>query len=197
VTQLDSVLLLITLVMHEGWEVHHMDVKLAFLNGDLQEVYVEQLTDFIVAGKEHKVLKLRKALSGMDQAPRAWNAKMDDTSLSLSFRRTLSEHGVYVRRNGDTQLVVGVYVDNLVITGSDCDDIKSFREEMATAFKMSDLVLLHYYLGTEVKHSASGILLSQGAYAMKLLERCGLVRCNPCETPMEACLKVRSKAHSR
>jgi hypothetical protein len=69
------------------------------------------------------------------------------------------------------QLVVGVYVDDLIITVSDLDNIRSFKEEMAAVFKMSDLGLLHYYLGIEVNQSASGISLSQGAYAMKILER--------------------------
>jgi hypothetical protein len=69
VARLDSVRLLIALVVHEGWEVHHMDVKSTFLNDDLQkEVYVEQPVGFIVAGKEHKVLKLNKALYGLHQA---------------------------------------------------------------------------------------------------------------------------------
>jgi hypothetical protein len=67
--------------------------------------------------------------------------------------------------------VVGVYVDDLIITGSDRDNIRSFKEEMTATFKMSDLGLLHYYLGVEVKQSASGISLSQGAYAMNILER--------------------------
>jgi hypothetical protein len=72
VVRLDSVRLLIALTTHEGWEVHHMDVKSAFLNGDLQEeVYVEQSTGFIIAGKEHKVVKLKKALYRLHQAPRA------------------------------------------------------------------------------------------------------------------------------
>jgi hypothetical protein len=66
VARVDSMRLLITLPAREGWEVHHMDVKSAFLNGDLQEeVYVKQLTCFIVAGKEHKVLKQRKVLYGL------------------------------------------------------------------------------------------------------------------------------------
>jgi hypothetical protein len=66
VARLDSVCLLITLTTHEVWEVHHMDVKLAFLNGDLQvEVYVKQPMGFIIASKEHKVLKLRKVLYGL------------------------------------------------------------------------------------------------------------------------------------
>jgi hypothetical protein len=74
--RLDSVRLLIALTTHEGWEVHYMDVKSAFFNGDLQEeAYVEQPMGFIVAGKGHKVLKLQKALYELHQAPRAWNAK--------------------------------------------------------------------------------------------------------------------------
>jgi hypothetical protein len=72
VARLDSVHLLIALTTHEGWEVHHMDIKSTFLNGNLQEeVYVKQPAGFIVAGKEHKVLKLKKALYGLHQAPRA------------------------------------------------------------------------------------------------------------------------------
>jgi hypothetical protein len=62
--------LLIALMTHEGWEVHHMDIKSVFLNGDLQEeVHIEQPTGFIIASKEHKVLKLKKALYGLYQAP--------------------------------------------------------------------------------------------------------------------------------
>jgi hypothetical protein len=72
VARLDSVRLLIAFTVHDGWEVHHMDVKSMFLNGDLQEeVYVEQPVGFIIAGKEHKVLKLKKALYGLHQVPRA------------------------------------------------------------------------------------------------------------------------------
>jgi hypothetical protein len=67
--KLDSVHLFIALAMHEGWEVHYMNVKLVFLNGDQHEdVYVKQPTCFIIAGKEHKVLKLRKTLYGLHQA---------------------------------------------------------------------------------------------------------------------------------
>jgi hypothetical protein len=140
------------------------------------------------------VLKLWKALYGFHQASCAWNAKLDDTLLSLSFQRTPSEHAIYVRWNNNMQLVVGVYVDDLVITGSDHNHIRSFKEEMAATFKMSDLGLLHYYLNIEVKHSASGIFLSQGAYAMKIFERSGMTGCNLCRVPMEARLKLSKQS---
>jgi hypothetical protein len=70
VARLDSVRLLIALVAHEGWEVHYMDTKSTFLNGDMQEEdYIEQPSGFIIAGKEHKVLKLKKAVYVLHQAP--------------------------------------------------------------------------------------------------------------------------------
>jgi hypothetical protein len=148
------------------------------------------LVGFNIPGKQHKVLKLKKALYGLHQAPRAWNAKLDDTLLSLGFQRTPSEHAIYVQWNGNVQLVVGVYVDDLIITGSDSDNIRSFKEEIASAFKMSDPGLHHYYISIEVKQSVSGISLSQGAYAMRILERSDMTGCNPCHVPMEARLKL-------
>src|SRR5207237_9607470 len=118
VARLESVQLLLALAAHRGWSVHHMDVKSAFLNGDLQEeVYVIQPPGFIVTGKEHKVLRLHKVLYGLRQAPRAWNAKLNATLEALGFTRSDSEHAVYARRQGLARLLVGVYGDDLIITG--------------------------------------------------------------------------------
>ena len=87
VARLESMHLLLAVAAHESWEVHHMDVKSTFLNGDLQEeVYVSQPAGFIIQGAEHKVLKLKKALYVLRQAPRAWNAKLDSCLLSLGFQ---------------------------------------------------------------------------------------------------------------
>jgi hypothetical protein len=119
VAKLDTVRLLIALASHRGREVHHLDVKSTFLNGDLfEEVFVEQPASFILKGSQHKVLKLHKALYGMHQALRAWNAKLDDTVTKLGFTRSLSEPSIYTRQNRGAQLIVGVYVDDLVITSA-------------------------------------------------------------------------------
>ena len=99
--------------------MHHLDVKSAFLNGDLaEEVYVEQPPGYVVRGKERKVYKLHKALYGLRQAPRAWNAKLDSSLLKLGFRCSAVEHAVYVRGTGDDLLLVGVYVDDLIVVGA-------------------------------------------------------------------------------
>jgi hypothetical protein len=141
VARIESVRLLLALAAQKHWEVHHMDVKSAFLNGDLkEEVYVKQPPGFVIAGKEEKVLCLRKALYGLRQAPRAWNAKLDTTMVSLGFQRSRSEHAIYVRGS----LIIGVYVDDLVISGSKKEEIGQFKAEMKESFRMSDLGLLSY-----------------------------------------------------
>jgi hypothetical protein len=104
VARLDTVRLLSSLAALKGWEVHHMDVKSAFLNGDLwEEVYVEQLEGFIKKGCEHNVLKLKKVLYGLHQVPRAWNEKLDSTLTELGFvmtlQRLLSIQGSQIHRN--------------------------------------------------------------------------------------------------
>jgi len=168
-----------------------MDVKSAFLNGVLQEeVYVEQPPGFVLRGHENKVLHLVKALYGLRQAPRAWYAKLDESLIGLGFRRSASEHAVYLRGTGARRLVVGVYVDDLIIAGGNQVDIDTFKDQMKATFKMSDLGLLHYYLGLEVSQTEAGITICQSSYAAKILETAGLTNCNSSVTPMEPRLKL-------
>jgi hypothetical protein len=128
-----------------------MDVKSAFLNDDLkEEVYVHQPPGFVIPDKEGKVLRLRKALYGLRLAPRAWNAKLDSTLKGMGFGQSLHEAVIYRWGNGGNALLVGVYVDDLVITGTKNAEVATFKEEMKVTFQMSDMGLLSFYLGIEV-----------------------------------------------
>jgi hypothetical protein len=183
--------LLLALVAQEGWQVHHMDVKSAFLNGDLnEEVYVRQPVGFIVAGQEGKVLRLRKALYGLRQAPCAWNSKLDNTLKKMNFIQSEHEHAMYRRSRGGDVLLIGVYVDDLVIIGSSLTAVEEFKEEMKMVFLMSDLGLLSFYLGIEVCQDAGGITLRQTYYAKKILEMAGMTDCKAATTSMEERLKL-------
>jgi transposase InsO family protein len=191
VARLDSVRLLLALAAQEGWKVHHMDVKSAFLNGDLKEVvYVVQPPGYVKKGQEHKVYKLNKALYGLRQAPRAWNTKLDTTLKRLGFSQSPLEHGLYARGVDGNRLLVGVYVDDLVVIGG-CDRvIDSFKKQMMAEFRMSDLGPLSFYLGIEVHQDKGKITLSQSAYATRIVERAGLSGCNPSATPMDPRVKL-------
>ena len=136
------------------------------------------------------MLKLRKALYGLKQAPRAWNSKLDSELIALGFVRSKLDHAVYRRSSKHSFLLVGVYVDDLIISGPDVTDIKSFKSEMKKRFSMSDLGLLSYYLGIEVKQDDGGITLCQSSYAAKILEAAGMKNCNSCDIPMECRLKL-------
>uniref|UniRef100_A0ACD5ZTS1 Uncharacterized protein n=1 Tax=Avena sativa TaxID=4498 RepID=A0ACD5ZTS1_AVESA len=194
VARMETVRVLLGLAAHGGWEVHHMDVKSAFLNGDLsEEVYVLQPPGFLNKEQPNSVLKLSKALYGLRQAPRAWYAKLDSSLIELGFSRSPLEHAVYRRGDATNYLLVGVYVDDLIITGTHVEEIKAFKSEMHRLFKMSDLGLLSYYLGIEVRQGHGEITLCQRAYAEKILERAKMGGCNPCCTPMEARLKLQKE----
>jgi len=191
VARIETVRLLIALAAQSGWQVHHMDVKSAFLNGELmEEVYVQQPPGFVVENSSGKVLRLKKALYGLRQAPRAWNARLDSELLKLGFVRNLLEHAVYRRSDKDGYLLVGVYVDDLIITGPSKTTIEAFKKEMMRSFSMSDLGLLTYYLGIQVDQKEGVTTLCQSSYTLKILEQAGMKGCNPCHVPMENRLKL-------
>ena len=197
VARMETVRLLLALAAQKGWQMHHMDVKSAFLNGDLsEEVYVQQPPGFVVENGSGKVLKLKKALYGLRQAPRAWNERLDKELLKLGFVKNPQEHAVYRRSDKTSLLLVGVYVDDLIITGSSRAIIDAFKKEMMGSFSMSDLGLLCYYLGIQVEQKDGMTTLCQSSYTLKILEQVGMKGYNPCSVPMENRLKLSKKDES-
>ncbi|KAG7547574.1 Zinc finger CCHC-type superfamily [Arabidopsis suecica] len=194
VARIETVRFIIALAASNGWEVHHLDVKTAFLHGELkEEVYVSQPEGYVTEGEENKVYRLHKALYGLKQAPRAWNNKLNAILEELKFVKCSKEPSLYRKRENKDLLVVAVYVDDLLVTGSTLKMIVEFKKGMAEKFEMSDLGKLTYYLGIQVTQSEDGILLSQERYASKILEETGFGECNAVHIPMCANLKL-SKA---
>lgn len=186
VARLETIRLLLAMAAKEGWVVHHLDVKSAFLNGDLlEEVYVMQPEGFEKKGEENKVYRLIKALYGLRQAPRAWNAKLDKCLKELGFEKCQHEQAVYTKCRNGSVLIVGVYVDDLLVVGSCKEEIKVFKEQMNMQFEMSDLGLLSYYLGIEVHQGKECTTIKQSGYAKKILEKAGMWSCNLARCPME------------
>ena len=198
VARIETIRLLINLAASNGWEIHHLDVKTAFLHGELKEtVYVTQPEGFEVKGSEGKVYKLKKALYGLKQAPRGWNHKLNKCLLELRFERCLKEPSVYRKIMSGELLIVAVYVDDLFVSGTSLRMIEEFKKEMAMRFEMSDLGRLTYYLSIEVNQHAEGITLSQNRYARKILEEAGMLNCNSVHIPMEAGLKLAKSEAER
>ena len=119
-----------------------MDVKSTFLNGELKEKACgKQPNRYVKKGKEHFVMKLKKAIYGLKQAPRAWYTKLDKSLRSLDFTRSFEEHVVFFKRSDTSCLIVGVYVDDLIVTGMENHQIEDLKAQMKNKFEMNDLGL--------------------------------------------------------
>jgi hypothetical protein len=185
VARMDTIRLLLAVAAHKNWKVFQMDVKSAFLNGDLQEeIYVEQPAGFVVQGEEDKVYMLKKALYGLKQAPRAWYGRIDDYLTGFGFQKSLSELTLYVKKIDDDVLIVSLYVDDLLVTGSNLQQIERFKQDMMQAFEMSDLGLMSFFLGMEIKQSRGVIFIGQEKYAKEILKKFQMENCKPTATPM-------------
>ena len=166
VFRFETIRILIALAALKGWKIHHLDVKSGFLNGEINEViHVKKIEGFLVKGKKGYVLRLKKALYGLKQAPRAWYFKLHSCLIPLGFIKSNYEQALYLKRSDANTLIVGVFVDDLIVTGSSSTVIKTFKAEMTHEFDMNKLGSLSSYLGIEVKQGKSFIFLSQTAYA--------------------------------
>ena len=128
----ETIRLVIAVATNNVWPLYHLDVNTAFLNDTLKEtVYITHPPGFIIKGKEDRVYKLNKALYGLKHAPRACNKRINKFFVEQGFKKCLAEHGVYVKGNeGTSLLIICLYVYDLMLTGSNMQDIEDFKSVM-------------------------------------------------------------------
>ena len=191
VARFESLRMLLALAALEDWHIHSMDVKSAFLNGELdEEIYMEQPQGFVTPGSEALVCRLRKAIYGLKQASRAWNLQLHGVLTGLGYTRTYADAGVYVKsqREGDDPLFVIVYVDDLTIMGRDLEAIKLLKSDLSTRFEMTDLGEITQYLGIRITRDRSlkRLEIDQSGYLTDVLERFGMSNATSHNTPLPA-----------
>ncbi|KAH9650236.1 hypothetical protein KPL70_026291 [Citrus sinensis] len=172
VARLEIIRLIIFLAAQNKWKIFQMDVKSTFLNGFLEEeIYIEKPLGFVVKRHEDKVLRLKKAFYGLKQAPRAWNSIIDKYFQWKGFTKCPYKHGLYVKEKDGDILIVCLYVDDLIFTGSNPSLFEEFKRLMIKEFEMTNIRLMAYYLGIEVKQKEEGIFISQESYAKEILKK--------------------------
>ncbi|KAE8671027.1 hypothetical protein F3Y22_tig00112000pilonHSYRG00251 [Hibiscus syriacus] len=191
VARMETIRLLISQAAQFKWPIFQMDVKSAFLNGVLEEdIYIEQPPGYVKVEEDKKVLKLKKALYGLKQAPRAWNTRIDTYFMENGFKKCPYEHALYAKKNGGNVLFVALYVDDLIFMGNNDEMIEEFKGTMTREFEMTDLGLMKFFLGLEVRQVETGIFVSQETYAKEILKKYNMENCNPVSTPMEPGAKL-------
>ena len=130
-----------------------------------EEIFVEQPEGFVFPGQDEKVYRLKKALYGLKQVLRSWYSRIDTHLTNLGFKKSLSESTLYIKKADNEILVVSLYVDDLLVTGSSKELIDRFKEEMKDVFEMTDLGRMTFFLGMQVHQKENEIFLSQQKYA--------------------------------
>ncbi|KAH9706546.1 hypothetical protein KPL70_012251 [Citrus sinensis] len=162
VARLETIRLIISLAAQNKWKIFQMDVKPAFLNGFLEE----------------------------EQAPRVWNSIINKYFQEKCFTKCPYEHALYVKETYGDILIVCLYVDDLIFTGSNPSLFEEFKRVMIKEFEMTDIGLMAYYLGIEVKQKEECIFISQESYAKEILKKFKMNDCKPISTPVECGVKL-------
>ncbi|KAE8661751.1 hypothetical protein F3Y22_tig00113724pilonHSYRG00184 [Hibiscus syriacus] len=190
-----SIRILLALVAQLDLELVQMDVKNAFLHGDLdEEIYMTQPDGFKVAEKEEMVCKLEKSLYGLKQSPRQWYKRFDKFMIGQKYTRSKYDHCVYLRELEDgSYIYLLLYVDDMLIASRSQTEIAKLKTQLNREFEMKDLGEAKKILGMEISRDKKlgRLCLSQKEYLRKVLKRFGINEMSkPVSTPLAPHFKL-------
>ncbi|GJR54793.1 retrovirus-related pol polyprotein from transposon TNT 1-94 [Tanacetum coccineum] len=162
-----------------------MDVKTAFLNGELkEEVYVSQPEGFVDQDNPSHVYKLKKALYGLKQAPRAWYDMLSSFLISQQFSKGEIDPTLFTRHAGNDILLVQIYVDDIIFASTNIAMCDEFANQMTNKFNMLMMGQMSFFLGLQISQSPRGIFINQSKYASEIVKKYGLHSTDYVDTPM-------------
>ncbi|GJZ64272.1 retrovirus-related pol polyprotein from transposon TNT 1-94 [Tanacetum coccineum] len=169
VARIETIRIFIANVAHKNMMIYQMDVKTAFLNGELkEEVYVSQPEGFVDQDNPSHVYKLKKALYGLKQAPHAWYDMLSSFLISQHFSKGAVDPTLFTRQAGNDLLLVQIYVDDIIFASTNTAMCNEFANQMTTKFKMSMMGQMSFFLGLQISQSPRGIFINQSKYASEI-----------------------------
>ena len=174
VAMLKSIRIMLAIAAYHDYEVWQMDVKTAFLNGNLSEdVYMIQPESFVNPKKANKICKLRRSIYGLKQASRSWNLRFDEEVKGFGFIKNEEEPCIYKKASGSAIVFLVLYVDDILLIGNDIPMLNAAKSSLRKSFDMKDLGEAAYILGIKIYRDRSRRLigLSQDTYIDKVLNR--------------------------
>ncbi|KAH9718111.1 retrovirus-related pol polyprotein from transposon RE1 [Citrus sinensis] len=193
-----TIRIILTMAVSNDWLLRQVDINNAFLNGDLTEaVYMPQSEGFEDKNRPSYICKLEKALYGLRQAPRAWFDKLKGALSCWGFKNSKSDTSLFFRRIESKIVIMLIYVDDIIITGSDSQGIEEVIKDLNTSFALKDLENLNFFLGIQVQRSQNSLLLSQVKYIQDLLTKTEMTNCKGIETPFSTSEKLKKGVGNR
>ncbi|GJS87214.1 retrovirus-related pol polyprotein from transposon TNT 1-94 [Tanacetum coccineum] len=177
VARLEAIRIFIANAASKNMTVYQMDVKTAFLNGELkEEVYVHQPEGFVDPERPHHVYRLKKALYGLKQAPRAWYDTLSKFLLAQGFSKGVVDPTLFIRKTGKHTLHVQIYVDDIIFASTDPKDCDRFSNEMSSKFQMSMMGQISFFLGAQFLGDMLGSWSSKKQTARIFVSRSRILR---------------------
>jgi transposase InsO family protein len=173
-------------------ELHHLDIKTAFLNGELEEdVYMKQPPGY-EEGASYLVCHLKKTLYGLRQAPRAWHLRLKKELEELGFRASEADPGLYISTGEGSTIYLLVYVDDILIAAPLLSDVDHVKKELMAAFEARDLGEISQFLGMKIERDRANkqIKISQALMTAELIARYGLEEANPRAIPLSPSVRL-------
>ena len=183
---------LLAKVAAENLELHQLDIKTAFLNGELEEtIYMQQPEGYSEGGAD-MVCLLRKSLYGLKQAPRAWNTRLRQELQDMGFTASEADPSLFTAQLKSGTVYILVYVDDILVAAKSQTDIQSIKDRLASAFKLTDLGEAKYFLGWSLTRDrqAGTLKTTQERLARELVGRYGLHEGKTKSTPMSTSTKL-------
>ncbi|GKD31064.1 retrovirus-related pol polyprotein from transposon TNT 1-94 [Tanacetum coccineum] len=185
VSRIEAICIFVANAAHKNMTIYQMNVKTAFLNGELkEEVYVSQPEGFVGKENPSHVYKLKKALYGLKQAPHAWYDMLSCFLISQHFSKGAVDPTLFTRQAGNELLQVQIYVDDIIFASTNTAMCNEFANHMTTKFKMSMIGQMSFFLGLQISQCPKGIFINQSYYASEIVKKYGLVSTDSVNTPM-------------
>ncbi|GJR28791.1 retrovirus-related pol polyprotein from transposon TNT 1-94 [Tanacetum coccineum] len=198
VARIEAIRIFVANAAHKNMTIYQMDVKTAFLNGELkEEVYVSQPEGFVNQDNPSHVYKLKKALYGLKQAPRAWYDMLSSFLISQHFSKGAVDPTLFTRQAGNDLLLVQIYVDDIIFASTNTAMCNEFANQMTTKFKMSMMGQMSFFLGLQISQSPRGIFINQSKYASEIVKKYGMLTSGSVDTPMVEKSKLDKDLHGK
>ena len=193
VASLTTIRLLVAISVMWKTPIHQMDVKTAFLNGDLdEELYMEQPPGYKDPSQPNAVCKLDKSIYGLKQAPLQWYKKLSSVLIENDFSVSEADSGLFILKDKQNLLLLGLYVDDIILVSTSSSLRDAVKHILSKNFQMTNLGEASMILGIEVGREGNNVSLTQTSLILETLESSGMAECKPTKTPMETGLVLPS-----
>ncbi|UYV77008.1 hypothetical protein LAZ67_14002803 [Cordylochernes scorpioides] len=173
--------------VYKGMQVNHLDVKTAFLHGDLDKELYMELPEGLHTKQTNKVCKLKKAIYGLKQAGRSWNTKIASTLIKNNFKQSIVDPCLFTKNEENHSIYLILYVDDMLLASDSEIIIQNTVKTLEKEFEIKNLGDPTQFIGIEISRNREGeLLLSQKSKIQELVERYNLQEAKPTFTPMES-----------